>query len=263
MGGRPVVALNVVAFPTQELPLDVLKKILEGGFSKAREAGTFLAGGHSVMDNEPKYGLVVYGEVNEDSVWRTTGAHAGDLLILTKPVGTGIAAAALKAGVTENAESFTDAARWMTTLNDVPSKMPDDLLRAVHAATDVTGFGLAGHILDMLNAEDGGEQLSLRLSLRDVPLLTDLLKLACGGGGGAKRNRRAYAGRVKIDKGYSPAEAEILFDPQTSGGLLLAAPPPRAGEILAACRAAGFIRASVIGEFIQAQAPGKGIIEAT
>ena len=266
MGGRPFVALNVVGFPTQtpEPGLDVLKKVLEGGFSKTREAGAFLAGGHSVNDNEPKYGLVVYGEVNEDSVWRTTGACAGDLLILTKPIGTGIAATAVKAGVAENQDTISEAVRWMTMLNDVPSKLPYDLHRAVRAATDVTGFGLAGHILDMLSV--GGEsinpqRLSFRLSLRDVPLLTGVLDLADKGfvPGGTYRNREAYDDRVKIGKCYSSIEADVMFDAQTSGGLLLAAPPDRAEKILEACRAAGFVYASVIGEFIHAR--GEGTIE--
>ena len=258
MGGRPIVALNAVCFPTQTLPLDVLKKILEGGFSKTREAGAFLAGGHSVEDAEPKYGLVVYGEVDTESVWRTTGAGAGDFLILTKPLGTGIIATAVKAGAAENTESAAEAVRWMTTLNDVPSKLPDDLHRAVHAATDVTGFGLVGHILDMLSAQ-GGEGLNFRLSLKDVPFITGALDLANEGfvPGGTHRNRDAYDDRVKIGKDRSSAEIDVLFDAQTSGGLLLAAPPAKAEEILNICRAAGFVRAAVIGEFT----PGEGTIE--
>ena len=262
MGGRPVVALNVVGFPTQtpEPGLDVLKKILEGGFAKTREAGAFLVGGHSVNDNEPKYGLVVYGEVEEESVWRTTGAGVGDLLVLTKPIGTGIAATAIKAGVTENSETVSEAVRWMTTLNDVPSKLSYDLRRAVHAATDVTGFGLAGHILDMLSA--GGlssERLSLRLSLRDVPVLAGVLDLADKGfvPGGTYRNREAYDDRVKVGKGYSSAETDMMFDAQTSGGLLLAASPGSAEKILEACREAGFTRAAIVGEFMH----GEGTIE--
>lgn len=249
MGGRPIIALNIVGFPTQTLPLDVLKKILEGGFSKTREAGAFLLGGHSVVDSEPKYGMVVYGEVYAGSVWRTTGARAGDLLLLTKPVGTGIVATALKAGADGIAESTADAVKWMTTLNDIPLKLTDGLCRAVRAATDVTGFGLAGHILDMLS--DRNERLNLRLSLRDVPLLTGTLDLANEGfvPGGTHRNREAYNDKVKIDGRYSSAELDVMFDAQTSGGLLLAISPAHAGELLEACRAAGFHRTTVIGEF--------------
>jgi len=257
MGGRPVVALNVVGFPMHTLSLDVLKKILEGGFSKTREAGAFLVGGHSVQDDEPKYGLVVYGEVDEDSFWRTTGANAGDLLILTKPIGTGIVATAVKADKAE-ISSVTEAVRWMTTLNDVPTKLPDDLYHAVNAATDVTGFGLAGHILDMLG-ELGEGGLNLRLTLRDVPLLTGVLGLADKGfvPGGTDRNRDAYGGRVKIGGHHSSVETDVLFDAQTSGGLLLATPSSHAGKILEACRAAGFERAAIVGEFVR----GEGTVE--
>ena len=261
MGGRPVVALNVVCFPTDTLSLDILEKILEGGFLKMREAGAFLVGGHSVRDEEPKYGLVVYGEVDKDRVWRTTGAEAGDLLILTKPIGTGIVATAVKAGAVETAEnpSVTEAVRWMTTLNDVPLKMPDGLCRAVHAATDVTGFGLTGHILDMLSAQGEGVRLGFRLSLRDVPLLPGVLDLACEEfvPGGTYRNREAYDDRVKIGGNFSSAETDVMFDAQTSGGLLLAASPAHVGEILEACAAAGFTSAAIIGEF----APGEGTID--
>ena len=265
MGGRPIVALNVVGFPTQTLSLDVLKKILEGGFSKTREAGAFLVGGHSVQDAEPKYGLAVYGEVDEDSAWRTTGARPGDLLILTKPIGTGIAATAAKSGIAVNSEPVTEAVRWMTTLNNVPSRLPDGLYRSITAATDVTGFGLAGHILDMLatHGEDDmispNVKLSLSLSLRDVPLLAGVLDLADRGyiPGGTDRNHDAYGGRVKVNGHYSSAEIEVLFDAQTSGGLLLAAPPSYSEEILKVCREAGFTRAAVIGEFTS----GEGTIE--
>jgi len=259
MGGRPIIALNIVGFPTHTLPLDVLKKILEGGFSKALEAGAFLLGGHSVVDGEPKYGMVVYGEVDAESAWRTTGAAAGDLLILTKPVGTGIVATALKAGADGIAESTADAVKWMTTLNDIPSKLPNSLCRAVHAATDVTGFGLAGHILDMLSAHGENGRLNLRLSLRDVPLLTGVLDLANAGfaPAGTHRNREAYNDKVKIDGQYSSAELDVMFDAQTSGGMLLAVPPARAEKLLAACRSAGFSRSAVIGEFT----PGEGIVE--
>jgi selenide,water dikinase len=181
-------------------------------------------------------------------------------LILTKPIGTGIIATAGRVDEEESAEFIAEAVRWMTTLNDVPSKLSDDLCRAVRSATDVTGFGLAGHILDMLGEHSQGGPLNLRMSLRSVPLLPGALDLANMGfvPEGAHRNREAYDSRVKIGKEYSPAEIDVLFDAQTSGGLLLAAPPSHAGKILEACRAAGFIHAAVIGEF----APGEEIIEA-
>jgi selenide,water dikinase len=258
MGGRPIVALNVVGFPTKKLELDVLKKILAGGFSKTREAGAFLAGGHSVQDEEPKYGLVVYGEVDADEVWRTSGAGEKDLLILTKPIGTGIAITGIKADMIENPETAAEATRWMTALNDVPRAFSAGLRRSVHAATDVTGFGLTGHILDMLSGGD----LDFRLSLRDLPLLPGVLDLANTGliPEGTYRNRVAYEDRVQIEGDFEDAEIDLLFDAQTSGGLLLAVSPDRAEEALSACRGAGFDRAAIIGEF--SRGSGKIKVEA-
>ena len=171
MGGRPIVALNVVCFPTKYLALDVLKEILSGGFERVRTAGAFLAGGHSVQDDEPKYGLVVYGEVMKSALWRTTGAKAGDNLILTKPVGTGIAITAIKAEMIEDESTRTEAAESMKTLNDIA--LPPELHGQVHAATDVTGFGLAGHVCDMLS-----ENLDCRISLRNVPTISGVKDLA-------------------------------------------------------------------------------------
>ena len=247
MGGRPIVALNIVGFPTKKLALDVLKKILDGGFSKTREAGAFLVGGHSVQDDEPKYGLVVYGEVNADAMWRTVGARDGDVLVLTKPIGTGIAITGIKAKMIENPATAEEAARWMTTLNDLPRHLSDDLHRAVHAATDVTGFGLAGHILDMLS----GGGTDLRLRLRDVPLLPGVKDLADMGliPEGSHRNHIAYTDRVEIAGSFSDAELDMLYDAQTSGGLLLALPSERAEEMLDVCRKAGFEYAAVVGNF--------------
>jgi selenide,water dikinase len=262
MGGRPIIALNVVGFPTRKLGLDVLQKVLEGGFSKVQEAGAFLAGGHSVQDEEPKYGLVVYGEARENDAWRTTGARPGDALILTKPVGTGIAATAAKADMAEDPETITEALRWMTALNDVPAKLSEDLRRAVKAATDVTGFGLAGHILDMLGGTGQKDpNLNLQLFFKDVPLLPGVLDLADMGlvPEGSYRNRAAYEERVKITRKYSSAETDVLFDAQTSGGLLLAVSPDFAQATLRACRDAGFVYAAVIGEFTPGD--GKGTLE--
>ena len=151
MGGRPIVALNVVGFPSKVLGLEVLKKVLEGGFERTRASGAFLVGGHSVQDEEPKYGLVVYGEVDRDAIWRTVGGRPGDRLLLTKPVGTGVAVTAIKAGMVEDPRTAEEAMRWMTTLNDLPLRLSGTLHRSIHAGTDVTGFGLVGHILDMLS----------------------------------------------------------------------------------------------------------------
>ena len=247
MGGRPVVALNVVAFPTKTLPLDALKKILEGGFDRTRAAGAFLAGGHSVQDEEPKYGLVVYGEVDRDKMWRTSGGRPGDKLVLTKPVGTGIVATAIKADMLESPESADEAVRWMRELNSLPLHMTPELHDAIHAATDVTGFGLAGHVLDMLS--DG--TVDCRLSLRDIPLIPGAKDLADMGlvPEGAYRNRAAYEGQVDVDaaKDFTLSELDMLYDAQTSGGLLMAVAPERADELVSLARERGFERAAVIG----------------
>ena len=245
MGGKPIVALNVVGFPTKALSLDVLKRILEGGFERTRAAGAFLVGGHSVQDDEPKYGLVVYGEVERDAIWRTVGGRPGDKLVLTKPIGTGIAVTAIKADMIEQEATRTEAIRWMTTLNSLPLDMPAALHSAVYAGTDVTGFGLAGHILDMLS--DG--TVDCRLSLSDVPVRPGVKELADMGlvPEGAYRNRAAYEAQVDIEGTFSRSALDMLFDAQTSGGLLLAVAPEKAGELIAFAKERGFIHAAVIG----------------
>lgn len=245
MGGRPIVALNVVGFPTKVLELDVLKRILEGGFDRTRAAGAFLVGGHSVQDDEPKYGLVVYGEVERDRMWRTVGGRPGDRLVLTKPVGTGIAATAIKADMIERQETINEAVHWMRTLNALPLHMPDSLHQAVHACTDVTGFGLAGHVLDMLS--DG--TVDCRLSLEDLPVITGVRELADMGlvPEGAYRNRAAYEPQVDLSGDFDRSAVDMLYDAQTSGGLLLAVSPDRTEELSALARRHGFERTAVIG----------------
>jgi selenide,water dikinase len=209
-----------------------------------------------VQDEEPKYGLAVYGEVDADKIWRTAGAREGDVLILTKPLGTGIAVTGIKAGMIDNPRAAEEAERWMTTLNALPPKLSDDLHRTVHAATDVTGFGLVGHILDMLSEGN----LNLRLELKNVPLLPGILDLADTGmiPEGTYRNRIAYEDRVQIEGEVREARIDLLFDAQTSGGLLLAVSPEEAEKMLKACQEAGFFHAAVIGGFSE----GDGKIKA-
>ena len=247
MGGRPIVALNIVGFPSKVLGLDVLKKILEGGFERTRASGAFLVGGHSVQDEEPKYGLVVYGEVDRDKIWRTVGGRPGDRLILTKPVGTGVAITGIKAGMIEDPRTAEEATRWMTTLNDLPLKLPEALHRSIHAGTDVTGFGLVGHILDMLSENT----VDCELALSQIPILIGALELADMGlvPEGAYRNREAYEAQVDVSETFSPARAslDMLYDAQTSGGLLLAVTPDRADALLRFCRENGFERSALIG----------------
>ena len=249
MGGRPLIALNVVNFPTKLLSLDILKLILDGGYDKTREAGAFLVGGHSVQDDEPKYGLVVYGEVDNNKIWRTTGAKDGDKLILTKPLGTGIAATAIKADMLEDKLTELEAIKYMLMLNSLPLYMDDDLHDAVHAATDVTGFGLAGHVLDMLS----DETIDLNLNLNNLPSIAGVKELADMGlvPEGAYRNRAEYEHKVDfINQAYSQSEIDLMFDAQTSGGLLLAARADKAGQIVNLAKSKGFDKACIIGEFV-------------
>ncbi len=255
MGGSPLIALNIVGFPVKTLDMSVLEAVLAGGFEKVKEAGAFLLGGHSVEDKEPKYGLVVYGEVRIDSVWQVTGARPGDVLLLTKPIGTGVVATALKADMLEDERSLQEAIRWMSTLNDLPRKLDPALLSLIHACTDVTGFGLAGHSLDMLSSR----KLNLILGIRDIPLLPGVLDLASSGliPAGTYNNRIEYEDRVFDPMKHDDVLMDMLFDAQTSGGLLLALPEDGAESFLVALRDVGFELAAVIGRFTD----GKGDIE--
>ncbi len=256
MGGRPIVALNIVGFPSKELGLDVLKRILEGGFERTRASGAFLVGGHSVQDEEPKYGLVVYGEVERDRIWRTVGGRPGDRLLLTKPIGTGIAVTAIKAGMVEDPRTAEEAVRWMTTLNDLPLRLPEALHRSIHAGTDITGFGLAGHILDMLS--EGS--VDCELVLPRIPVISGVKELADMGlvPEGAYRNREAYEERVDAMGDFSLSALDMLYDAQTSGGLLLAVAPSQAEDLLQFCRENGFERSAIIGTLTE----GEGRIRA-
>ena len=246
MGGRPVIALNVVCFPTKYLELDILRNILEGGFERVKTSRAFLVGGHSVQDDEPKYGLVVYGEVEREKLWRTSGAKSGDKLILTKPVGTGIAITAIKAEMIEDETTLTEATESMKKLNDI--SLPEELHKSIHAATDVTGFGLAGHMLDMLN-----ENLDCKLFLKKLPIISGVKELADMGlvPEGAYRNQAAYEKSVECgDKNkFSRSDFDMLYDAQTSGGLLLAVNPEKTEAVLNHIRQKGFEKAQIIGEF--------------
>lgn len=247
MGGKPFVALNIVGFPTKVLGLDILKEVLRGGQEKASEAGAFLMGGHSVEDGEPKYGLVVYGEAPLDRLWKVTGARPGDLLVLTKPIGTGIVATAIKAAMLEDEASGLEALRWMTTLNDLPRFFTEEESQGVRACTDVTGFGLIGHCLDMLS----GGGLDLTLGVKDVPLLPGVLDLASSGlvPAGSHNNRMTYGHRVEGLESRDAVLMDVIFDAQTSGGLLLALSEEDALKMLPRIYKAGFDRARVVGRF--------------
>ena len=249
MGGRPIIALNVVCFPTSCEPISVLQEILEGGARKVIEARTMLAGGHSVQDEEPKYGLVVFGEVESDEMWTVGSAKEGDSLILTKPIGTGIAVTAIKAGLfsPENTEA---AELNMARLNAVPPLLPKRLRMAVNACTDLTGFGLASHALDLAS-----EGVSLEIDCAKIPLLPGIAEMADMGliPAGSYENKKYIGAKVVNDSPMGRFAEDIAFDPQTSGGLLLAVPPREAEEIAAILRENGFAETALIGRFIKGE----------
>jgi len=243
MGGRPLFALNLVCFPVKTLPLSVLTEILRGGADAAREAGAPILGGHSIDDPEPKYGMAVTGVVHPARILRNVGARPGDRLLLTKPLGSGIVTTAIKRGVAP-APLAARAVEVMAALN----RRAGEILAAsgaVHALTDVTGFGLLGHAWEM--AEGSG--VALALSAGAVPVMDGVLALAEADvvPGGSKANLDWVAPHVRFAEGLTPARRMILADAQTNGGLLAAVEPGRADGVLAALREAG-LEAADVGE---------------
>jgi selenide,water dikinase len=245
MGARPLFALNIVAFPVNKLPLDTLSEILRGGADAAAEAGAPILGGHSIDDPEPKYGLAVTGLVDPRKVLRNVGAKAGDHVLLTKPLGTGIATTAIKRGLASEAlvEKVT---KLMAGLN----RAAGEILAAsgaVHALTDVTGFGLLGHALEMAM----GSKVTLRIEASRVPLLEEVRSLAERDvlPGGSKANLDWVRPHVRFGPGVDGVTQQILADAQTNGGLLAAVAPERAQALLAALGDAG-VGAARIGEVL-------------
>jgi selenide, water dikinase len=242
MGGRPLTALAIAAFP-KDGDRAVLRDIFAGGLDKLREAGVVLLGGHTVQDTEIKFGYAITGEVNPNRVLANAGARAGDALLLTKPIGTGIIATALKFG--RAPESAIDAAtRSMATLNRGAAEVLQGMAPGVvHACTDITGFGLIGHASEMAAASD----CSFEISAARVPLLDGVRALVHGNiPGGARTNREHFATGVTVAPGTDPLLVDLLYDPQTSGGLLIAVSDGEAAALLSALAAAGVL-ASLIG----------------
>ena len=236
MGGTPLLALSIAAFP-EDLPTSMLGEIISGADAQVRAAGALLAGGHTIRDSEPKYGLAVLGTVHPRAVWTKSDAQPGDALFLTKPLGTGLVLHGAKNGLTAEAE-FTAAVSWMKTLNGVAA----DVLRPLrpNAVTDVTGFGLLGHAHEM--AERSG--VCLRIAADCLPTLDGALEVARQGErtGGDRRNRDFAERRVTIE-GVPGELVALAYDPQTAGGLLAAVPTDRAVVLQASFEAAGlFIR---------------------
>jgi len=241
MGGRPLTALNIVCFPSGKMDISVLKEILRGGAHKVNEAGAILLGGHSVDDSELKYGLSVTGVINPDKLITNRGGKAGDGIILTKPLGTGIITTAIKGSIAGK-EITGMVIDLMCTLNSIPSEIMLEV--GVDACTDVTGFGLIGHLLEMTGCELGAKVYS-----EEVPLLPEVERFAQMGilPGGAFKNRRYYTKSIISD--VDTYKLDVLNDPQTSGGLLVAVPPDRIDLILSKLHSSGVSQASLIGYF--------------
>lgn len=254
MGGRPILALAIAGFP-EDLAPAVIAAILQGGADKVAEAGAVVAGGHTVIDKEPKYGLCVTGLVHPDRVTAKAHARPGDALLLTKPIGTGVVTTAHKRGVVDE-RHLRAAIESMTRLNRRAAELA--ATAGLHSATDITGYGLLGHAEEL--ARNSG--VGLRIGLGGVPLLPGALDYARRGivPGGLGRNRDYLAGegRVRLLAGLDEAQAQLLFDPQTSGGLLFALPEDAAGELIERFAAEGEslwrIGSVVVGEGIEVTA---------
>jgi selenide, water dikinase len=246
MGGTPITALNIVCFPVQTMDISIMREILLGGIEKMREAQVVLVGGHSVDDRELKYGLSVTGTIDPHKILRKEDAKPGDKLVLTKPLGTGIIATALK-GEMASRKAIERIIRSMSTLN----KQASEVMRSVgvHACTDITGFGLIGHAAEMIE----GTAVGMIIQAGSVPVFEEAQELAAQGmvPGGLNRNREYRKSIVDISPGVTEFQAEILFDPQTSGGLLIAVSPEKAAVLLNKLHESGVSEAAIIGEITE------------
>jgi selenide,water dikinase len=254
MGGMPLVAMNIICFP-QEGDVSILQEILKGGHDKMAEAGVLLVGGHSVDDQEIKYGISVTGTVHPDRILKNTGARPGDKLILTKPVGTGIISTAIKADMTDDMIE-KKVAGYMNTLN----RRPAELMKKfdVHACTDVTGFGLLGHACEMIE----GSNVGMVISASSVPVFLEAIDFVKMGliPAGAYRNEKFRAAFVDKEAEVSDDSMKILFDPQTSGGLIIALSDPEADRLLKQLHDDGISEAAIVGEITQHHA-GKILVK--
>lgn len=245
MGGRPLTAMNIVCFPIKTMDISVLQDILRGGMEKVHESGAIVVGGHTVEDAELKYGLSVSGIIHPAEVVLNSGSKVGDKLILTKPVGTGIISTAIKGGLAD-ASAEAKIVRSMTTLNQKAAELMQAV--GVHACTDITGFGLLGHASEMIDHSDVG----MVIQASAVPFFAEARKFAELGmiPGGLHRNRDFRINMVTIEKAVPAYLADILFDPQTSGGLLIAVSAEKADGLLVRMHQEGIPEAAVIGEVV-------------
>ena len=249
MGGTPIMALAIVAMPIAQLPVEVIGRVLAGGNAVCADAGIPVAGGHTIDSVEPIYGLVVMGLVHPDRVRRNADARAGDVLVLGKPVGVGVLSAALKKGALD-AEGYARLIATTTRLNKPGPRLAE--MPGVHAITDVTGFGLAGHALEMAR----GAGLRARIDWPAIPFIPGIVDLARDGfvTGASGRNWAGYGADVRLDADLPPIARELLTDPQTSGGLLVACSPDSVDAVLACLRDGGFDQAAVVGRMVDGPA---------
>ena len=241
MGGKPILGLNIVGFPVDQ-PKEILGDILKGGYTKAQEAGCLIVGGHTVDDAEPKYGLAVVGMVEPGSQITNAGAKPGDALVLTKPIGTGVITTAGKQGVADE-QTVSRAVAVMSALNRAAS---DTMMKVgVNACTDVTGFGLIGHLNSMMKGSDA----SAVIELSAVPVISGVRELLEQGiaPGGTHRNLNSMDGKVHWDDSLTDNDKLLLCDAQTSGGLLISLPAAKADQLIQELNAAGVTEAAVIG----------------
>jgi selenide,water dikinase len=250
MGGNPLTALNLVMFPTKKLDSSLLKEILRGGCDKVTEAGASVAGGHSVDDNEPKYGLAVTGVVHPDRILTNCGAKEGDVLILTKPLGTGVLFNACRS----KKLPWRDLEVILPEVASLNKKAIEIALNFdIHACTDITGFGIIGHSLEMAK----GSKIQINLLYNKLPFYPNSLEMYRRGEttGSNRANRKLAEGFFKKNRKLSREEEELLFDPQTSGGLLLSLPSTEAEQFIAELKKAGIKTAAEVGEVMAAPQP--------
>ena len=243
MGGKPVVAMNIICFPINKMDISILQEVLKGGLAKMREAEVLLVGGHSVEDDELKYGLSVTGIVHPEKVWGNQGAIAGDKVVLTKPLGSGIISTALKGKAVD--QGLVDKCiEVMTSLN----KRASELMKAIdiHACTDITGFGLLGHVCEMIEGSDVG----MVIDSSAVPYFHEVKELVEMGmvAGGLHRNKKFRMHMVDVAPHVPDYVIDVFFDPQTSGGLLFSLPEDQAEDIVKKMHAEGIEDAAIVGE---------------
>ena len=246
MGGKPLFALNIVAFPTESLSLDILSAILNGGQDKCNEAGTKILGGHSIKDDTPKYGLAVTGIINNSDIKRNSNCNENDIIVLTKPIGTGILTTAIKKGIASN-HLINNVQNLMAALNN--NELFFENSKIINASTDVTGYGLLGHLIEMSDASN----LSAEINFNDIPLIDETISFAKQDviPGGTKKNFDFYKSKISFSKNLTDYQKFILSDAQTSGGLILSVNEENAYDLLKKINTTAQYKSSIIGKFIK------------